>query len=100
MSFDARQAVLPFIATLLELAKSSLTRDRIISIENWLAELPQSLENQDAHAQIDGILVARKHQLVEEDLVCFAELPMANEWMEENLVFFAELPMAGEGMGE
>ena len=100
MSLDGQEAVLPFLATLLELAKSSLTRDRIISLEIWLADLPQGFENLDARTQLDGILVARKQVLVQEDLGCFAELPMADEWMEENFVFFAELPMGGEGMSE
>src|SRR5258706_9186982 len=96
MTFDEKQAFLPFLTTLLELTKSSLMRDSIVSLGNWLDELPESLENQDAHTQMEAILAIRKRQFVEEDLGCFAELPMASEWLEENLEFFAELPMANE----
>ena len=83
MSFDERQAFLPFLATLLELVKSNLTWDSIISLENWLAQLPESLQNQDAHVQMEGILATRKQQLLEENLGLFTELPMADEWMDE-----------------
>ena len=100
MSLKGRQAFLPFLATLLELIKYRLTLDSIISLENWLAQLPARLENQDAHAQMEGILATRKQQLPEENLGFFAELPMADEWMEEVLEFLAELPMAGEWMDE
>ena len=71
MSFDGRQAFISFFATLLELIKSSLMLDTIISLDNWLAQLPKSLEN----------------------IGYFAELPMAREWLEETLELFAELPM-------
>ena len=92
------EALLPFLATLLELVKSNLTWDSTISLENWLARLPEEFYNQDAHIQIEGILATRKQQLLEETLGCFAELPMADEWTEEILSFFIELPMAGEWM--
>ena len=98
MSFDGRQAFLPFLATILELNKSSLTRASAILLENWLAQLPESLENQDAHTQMKGILSTKEQQFVDENLTFFAELPMATEWLEETLEFFAELPMAGEWM--
>ena len=117
MSFERQQAFLPFLATLLGLIKPSLTWDRIISFENWLAQLPDILENQDAHTQMDSILATRKQQLQEENLwffvelpmagerlaetfELFAELPMADEWKEEILGFFAELPMASEWADE
>ncbi len=90
------QEFLPFLATLLELTKSSLTWDSIISLENWLARLPKLLDNQDAHSQMESKKATRKHQLVEEILALFAELPMASEWLEENPELFAELPMADE----
>ncbi len=98
MTVDEQQAFLPFLATLLELTKSTLTQNGIISLGNWLAELPASLENQAAHIQIESILATSKQQFVEEGFGLFAELPMASEWLEENLEFFAELPMASEGM--
>ena len=91
---------LPFLATLLELIESSLTRGSINSLEDWLAQLSENLQNQDAHTQMVGILATRKQQLMEEILVFFAELPMASEWVEENLELFVELPMAGEWMEE
>ncbi len=99
-SFDQRQAFLPFLTTLLELIKSSLTLDSIISLENWLAQLPERLENQDSYTQMEGTLATRVQQLMNENLGFFAELPMAREWPEENLQLFAELPMAGEWMDE
>src|SRR5258706_13908696 len=93
MSPNEPQEFLSFLVTLLELTKSSLTCDSIISLENWLAQLPKYL---DAQSQMESILATRKHQLVEEILGLFAELPMASEWREENLELFAELPMADE----
>ena len=98
MSFERRQALLPFLATLLELAKSSLTWDRILSLEIWLAQLPEDLKNREAHTQIEGILATRKQQLPGENLGFFAELPMADEWLEVTLELFGELPMADEWM--
>ncbi len=96
MAFDERHAFLPFLATLLELTKSSLSWGSIISLENWLAELPEGLENQDARTQMDSILATMKQEFVEGNLGFFAELPMASEWLEEILEFLAELPMADE----
>ena len=109
--FDEPQTFLPFLVTMLEFIKSSLTWDNIISLENGFADLPESLENQDAYTQMQSILVTRKQQLqeenpglfpeppiagesLEETLKLFAELPMADGWMEEILGLFAELPMA------
>jgi hypothetical protein len=75
MSLDERQAFLPFLATLLKLVKSSLTWASLTSLENWLARLPDSLENQNACAEMRQILATRKPQLT---LELFAtELPMA-----------------------
>ena len=72
---DAREAFLPFLATLLNLVKSSLTWVSLTSLENWLANLPEGLEDQDAHSKIRDILATRKPQLT---LELFAtELPMA-----------------------
>jgi len=97
---DERQAFLSFLATLLDLTKSRMTWANLTSLENWLAQLPERLENQGAHAQVQHILATMKQQLVEETLGFFMELPMENEWLEESLEFFAELPMAGEWVGE
>ena len=75
MSRDAPKAFLPFLATLLNLVKSSLTWVSLTSLENWLADLPERLENQEAHTKIQDILATRKPQLT---LELFAtELPMA-----------------------
>ena len=75
MSLDTGEAFLPFLATLLKLVKSSLTWATLTSIENWLARLPERLENQDAHAKMIHILAIRKPQLTLELFV--TELPMA-----------------------
>jgi len=98
LSLDERQAVLSFLATLLELIGSRLTWASLASLENRLAQLPEGLENPVADTQIQHILATMKQQLVEETLGFFTELPMENEWLEESLEFFAELPMAGEWM--
>jgi len=98
MSPDECQAFLSFLATLLELIKSRLTWASLTSLENWLAELSEGLENQGAYTQIQHSLATMKQQLVDETLGFFTELPMVNEWLEESLEFFAELPMAGEWM--
>ena len=71
------RAFLPFLATMLGLIHSSLTWARLPSLENWLAQLPEALENEDAHAQIGYILATRKQQIIEETLGFFAELPIA-----------------------
>ena len=96
MAFDERQAFLPFIATLLELTTSSLSWGSIIPFENWLAKLPEDLENPDAQTKMESVLATRKQEILDANLGCLAELPMASEWLEENLECFAELPMADE----
>ena len=74
MQLDAQEAFLSFLATLLDLVKSSLTWVSLISLENWLARLPKGLENPDAHMKLRRILGTRKPQL---NLELFAaELPM------------------------
>ncbi len=115
MPLDQRQAFLPFLATRLKLVESSLTRDSIISLENWLAQLPKSLEKQKAHTRMERILATKKRpyenigfltelpmagEWLDETLELFAELPMAGEWLDENLDFLTELPMAGEWLDE
>jgi len=78
-----RQASVHFLATMLDLIKSSLTWGRLTSVEDWLPNLPVALEHQDAHTQIEHILAIRKQQLVEEALWFFEELPMAGLYMGE-----------------
>ena len=73
---DQRQAFLPFLATLLKLVGSNLTQYSIISLEIWSAQLPESVDNQDARAQMEDILATKKSQL---HLGFLAELPMAGE---------------------
>jgi hypothetical protein len=77
------EAFSPFLATVLELIKSSLTWGRLTSIESSLAQLPARLMDLDAQAQIETTLAARKQQLVEETLKFFAELPMAGSGTDE-----------------
>jgi len=100
LSLDERLEFLSFLATLLELIKSGLTWAGLTSLENWLAQLSEGLENQGANTKIQYILATMKQQLVEETLGFFTELPMENEWLEESLEFFAELPMADEWVDE
>jgi hypothetical protein len=79
---DERQAYLPFLATVLELIESKLSWARLASLEIWLAQLPETLENHNAHTQLEYILARRKQKLVEEALALFAELPMTDSWMD------------------
>jgi len=83
MPFVDIHAFLPFLATMLELIKSSLTWARLTSFENWLALPPGRLENQDAYAQMARTLATRKQELVEGTLLFFAELPMDGAWTHE-----------------
>jgi hypothetical protein len=71
---DELQEFLPFLATLLQLVKSSLTWASLTSIEHWLDQLPEGLENQNAHTIMRRILSARRQQLT---LEFFMALPMA-----------------------
>jgi hypothetical protein len=74
MPLEERQAFLSFLSTLLKLVKSSLTWVSLTSLENWLAQLPASLENQEVHTKMKQTLATRKPQLT---LELFAtELPM------------------------
>ena len=75
--------LLPFLVTMLELNKAGLTWDQLTSIENWLAHLPEILENQDARVQLENILATRKQELVEETIGFFAQLPMADSGIDE-----------------
>ena len=84
LPLDQQQAFLPFLSTLLTLTESSLTGDSIISLENWLAQLPESLENKGARTQMEDILANKRPYM---SLGFLAELPMAGEWQEP----FAEL---------
>src|SRR5258706_12377132 len=77
MQHEVEREYLPFLATMLQLIKSSLTWATLSSLETWLASIPESLDNQDAHTRMDYILATSKQELVEESLGCFAELPMA-----------------------
>jgi hypothetical protein len=83
MEIDERQAYLPFLSTMLELIESKLSWARLTSFELWLAQLPETLENHNAHTQLEHILARRKQQLVEETLALFSELPMPGSWMDE-----------------
>jgi len=53
--FQVGQLFLPFFITMVELTKSGMTWGQLTSIENWLAQIPQILENRDAHAQTENI---------------------------------------------
>ena len=80
---DERQEYLIFLATMLELIKSGLSWDSVMSLENWLARLPEILENHNAHTQLEHILATRRQQLTEETLGLFRELPWADKWVDD-----------------
>jgi len=65
------------------LIKHCLARESITSIESWLAQLPDCLENLVAHAQIQTALATRMQQLREEIVALYAELPMVDSGMDE-----------------
>ena len=59
---------LSFLSNMLEPNQSVLTSAGRTSFENWFANIPETVENRDAHAQIGYILSTRKKQLTEETL--------------------------------
>ena len=65
------------------LIKHCLAQESITSIESWLAQLPDCLENLVAHAQIQTALATRMQQLREEIVALYAELPMVDSGMDE-----------------
>ena len=83
---DHLNAYLSLLSTMLELFRSNLDWDRLVSMERWLANLPEILETQQSQANIKDILTIRKQQLERE----------AAEAME----FFTSLPMAASAMDE
>jgi len=72
MQIGQLRAFLPFIATMLELIKHCLDRELITSIESWLAQLPECLEDLVARAQIQKALATRMQQLMEETVALCA----------------------------
>ena len=70
------KAFLPFLGTMLELIKYSLTWCQLNSLDAWLAQLPANLENQEAQVKLENVLATRKQEIIDETLRCFAELPM------------------------
>ena len=85
MRLEELRAFLPFLATMLELIKPSLTWSRLASFENWLAEPSEDILNHSTQTQMEHILATMKHQLAEETLGFFAELPMVDSWMRDDL---------------
>jgi len=83
LPFEQLSAYLPFLATMLELIKSTLTWATLTSLEDWLANLPGAFENLDAQTQIEHILATMKPLILEETLALFTELPMAGGWMDD-----------------
>jgi len=80
---DQVQGFLPFLVAVVDHTKAGLTWDQVTSIEGWLAQLPEIIENQDARAQLENILANRRQELVEETIGLFAELPMGYSGMDK-----------------
>jgi len=59
---------LSFLSTMLEPNRSMMTLAGLTSLENWFATIPETVENKDAHTQMESILYTRKQQLTEETL--------------------------------
>ena len=73
---QTNQAFLPFLVTMLDLAKHRVTSGHLTSLDTWLAQLPEILENQDAHVKLENVLSTAKQHIIDETLRSFAELPM------------------------
>ena len=69
------QAFLPFLGTMVECIKYRATWGQLDSLGTWLAQLPEYLENQAAHVKLENVLATRQ-EIGDENLRCFAELPM------------------------
>ena len=54
---------LPFLETMLRLVDSSLDLGKISSLNYWLANIPERLDNQDARVRIEHILATRRQTL-------------------------------------
>ena len=81
---QTNQDFLPFLGTMLGLIKHSVTSDQLASLETWLAQLPEILENHNAHVEMGNVLATRKQEIVDETLRIFVELPMADlEWFDD-----------------
>ena len=59
---------LSFLSTMLEPIQSMLTLAKLTSLENWFANIPETIENKDAHTRMEHILSTRRQQLTEETL--------------------------------
>ena len=79
---DQLEDFLPFLESLLGFIKASLTWDQLTSVGNWLVQLPEIFEHQDAHNHIKNILSSRKQYLLEAPS-SFAEPLMADPGMNE-----------------
>ena len=71
------QDFLDFLGTMLELTKHTMNQYQLASLDAWLAQLPEPLENQDARVTLKNVLTIRMQQIVDETLKFFTELPMA-----------------------
>ena len=71
------QAYLPFIGAMVKSINQSLTSCQLRLLEIWLAQLPATLENQEAHVNLEIVLATTKEQIIDETLGLLAELPMA-----------------------
>ena len=78
-----RKEFLPFVATLLETVKASLTWTYLTSLENWWSQTLDEQIYQDARTQMGQILATTKLQLVEMTLSFFQELPNVGSWVDE-----------------
>ena len=79
MDMQVSHAFLSFLEDMLGpiVANSSLNWHQVTFLEMWLAQLPGSLEKEDAHIKLGNHLAVIKQQIVDETLRFFAELPMA-----------------------
>ena len=60
-------ALLSFLTTLLELIQSSLTSEKLTTIEYWWTQTPEKLKTEDIRTRMELILATRRQELEEED---------------------------------
>ena len=74
---QTNQDFLHFLGIMLEHVKYRSTWGQLDSLDTWLAQLPEYLENEAAHVKLENVLATRKQEIEDEALGFFKELPMA-----------------------
>ena len=73
---QTNQDFLHFLGIMLGHVKHRATWGQLDSLDTWLAQLSEYLENEDAHVKLENVLATRKEEIEDETIKCFKELPM------------------------